>query len=59
MSDFVTTTGPVTKSDKSQNPIGTVTVTVKLGIGKTATKSNKSQNPIVSKSDKHCNNKVR
>ena len=51
MSDFVTTTGPVTKSDKSQNPIGTVTVTVKLGIGKTA---NKSQNPIVTKSDKHC-----
>ena len=44
----------VTKSDKSQNPISTVLVTVELGIGKTVTKCNKSQNPVVTESDKHC-----
>ena len=44
----------VIKSDKSHNPISTVTATVESEIGKTITKSNKSQNPIVTKSGKHC-----
>ena len=43
----------VIKSDKSHNPISTVTATVESEIGKTITKSNKSQNPIVTKSGKH------
>ena len=48
--DYHRTKYLVTKSDKSQNLISTVTVTVESGIEE----STKSQNPIVTKSDGAC-----